>query len=128
LAFKHIDAVNPQVQPMEQVAIIEEIMPHLFINAGVSNILESFFTFVNSIGMSFKDLYNLYIGKNLLNEFRQNNGYKDGSYDKLWNGEEDNVVMQRELETNSTITPSELYEFLEITYDNLVRNKGNDHA
>lgn len=37
------------------------------------------------------DLYNAYIVKNVLNKFRQDNGYKDGSYIKIWDGEEDNV-------------------------------------
>lgn len=39
-----------------------------------------------------------YLVKNILNTFRQNNGYKDGSYIKMWNDEEDNVVAFREAE------------------------------
>ncbi|MBO1255630.1 dUTP diphosphatase [Alteromonas sp. 5E99-2] len=35
-------------------------------------------------------LYEQYVGKNVLNFFRQDNGYKDGSYIKVWNGKEDN--------------------------------------
>lgn len=40
------------------------------------------------VGLSFEDLYRLYIGKNMLNFFRQNHGYKDGSYKKIWQGRE----------------------------------------
>lgn len=37
----------------------------------------------------FKRVYDV---KNVLNSFRNNNGYKDGTYIKLWNGVEDNVI------------------------------------
>lgn len=42
--------------------------------------------------MTNEDVYIAYIVKNCLNKFRQNNGYKDGSYIKYWNGKEDNVI------------------------------------
>ena len=42
--------------------------------------------------MSNEDVYIAYITKNCLNKFRQDNGYKDGTYIKDWNGREDNVV------------------------------------
>ena len=43
------------------------------------------------IDMSFDQLYRGYVGKNVLNFFRQDNGYKDGSYRKHWHdGREDN--------------------------------------
>lgn len=44
--------------------------------------------------LEFDELYRKYIGKNVLNRFRQDHGYKDGSYIKIW-GElgEDNEVL-----------------------------------
>ncbi|MDS1370679.1 dUTP diphosphatase [Aliarcobacter butzleri] len=42
--------------------------------------------------MSNEDVYIAFITKNCLNKFRQDNGYKDGTYIKDWNGKEDNVV------------------------------------
>ena len=44
------------------------------------------------LDMSNEDVYISYITKNCLNKFRQDNGYKDGSYIKNWNGREDNIV------------------------------------
>ncbi|MEY4643091.1 MAG: hypothetical protein RLZZ227_3085 [Pseudomonadota bacterium] len=41
-------------------------------------------------GMEWKDLYCQYVGKNVLNFFRQDNGYKQGTYRKVWSGREDN--------------------------------------
>lgn len=44
------------------------------------------------LNMSNEDVYISYMTKNCLNKFRQDNGYKDGSYIKNWNGREDNIV------------------------------------
>lgn len=49
-----------------------------------------FATVMNLIDMDFDHLYRMYIGKNVLNFFRQDHGYKDGSYIKVWQGREDN--------------------------------------
>lgn len=43
-----------------------------------------------TVDFDFDALYKWYIGKNVLNYFRQDHGYKDGSYIKVWNGREDN--------------------------------------
>lgn len=41
-------------------------------------------------GFDFVQLYHQYVGKNVLNFFRQDHGYKEGTYHKLWHGKEDN--------------------------------------
>ena len=55
------------------------------------------FTFIAGImkymDMSFDELYEIYVGKNVLNMFRQDNGYKEGTYNKVWNGREDNEYL-----------------------------------
>jgi hypothetical protein len=67
-------------------------------------------------GLNLNTLYTLYVGINILNQFRQDHGYKEGTYIKIWNGEEDNVTMQRVLENNENVTPDELYKALEAAY------------
>jgi len=52
-----------------------------------------FFGLCRDAGMTFDDLFKMYVGKNALNEFRQANGYKDGTYIKIWGDVEDNVVL-----------------------------------
>ena len=47
-------------------------------------------TLLGDINRNFDDLYRAYVGKNVLNFFRQDHGYKDGSYLKTWAGREDN--------------------------------------
>ena len=43
--------------------------------------------------MGWTELYCLYVGKNVLNFFRQDHGYKEGSYQKIWRGREDNEYL-----------------------------------
>ncbi|MFY9093562.1 deoxyuridinetriphosphatase, partial [Aliarcobacter butzleri] len=61
-------------------------------------------------------LQKLYIGKNCLNQFRQDNGYKEGTYIKVWNGNEDNVVMVDLLEKMEDVSFDDLYSKLKEEY------------
>ncbi len=44
------------------------------------------------VGMDAKEVFELYAKKNKLNFKRQDEGYKDGTYDKMKDGVEDNVT------------------------------------
>ncbi len=52
--------------------------------------IERFASLLQLAELGFDDLFKTYVGKNVLNFFRQDHGYKDGSYVKTWNGREDN--------------------------------------
>lgn len=74
---------------------------------------------MNAAGLSFEDLYTGYVGKNVLNFFRQDHGYKDGSYRKLWAGREDNehlVEAVAGLDHGSTDFARDLYQALTERY------------
>ncbi len=45
---------------------------------------------VEQAEMDSDELYRQYVGKNVLNFFRQDNGYKTGDYIKIWDQREDN--------------------------------------
>ena len=46
---------------------------------------------LEDLGRSLDDLYASYVGKNVLNVFRQDHGYREGAYRKTWSdGREDN--------------------------------------
>jgi hypothetical protein len=65
--------------------------------------------------MPVDELFRLYVGKNVLNHFRQDHGYKSGEYRKLWNGREDNahlVELLDELGGPADTVPDRLYEAL----------------
>ncbi len=42
------------------------------------------------VGLTFEQLAERYVAKNVLNLFRQDHGYKEGHYQKVWAGKEDN--------------------------------------
>jgi dUTPase len=50
-----------------------------------------FDSILKDLGLSWNALSIMYIGKNALNRFRQAHGYAQGTYQKIWAGEEDNV-------------------------------------
>lgn len=71
------------------------------------------------VEMSFDELYRLYVGKNVLNFFRQDHGYKDGSYIKVWHGQEDNEHLSsllRQLDSTSETFSDDIYQGLEQAY------------
>jgi dimeric dUTPase (all-alpha-NTP-PPase superfamily) len=79
----------------------------------------SFATLMSGIDLSFDELYTRYVGKNVLNFFRQDNGYQDGSYRKQWGGKEDNehlVEAVAELDHSSPLFKDDLYQALEQRY------------
>ena len=100
----------------EQIATIEKFIKSIFADEDLENMANLYFEVVAQSGLNLDSLYQLYIGKNILNQFRQDHGYKDGSYIKVWNGKEDNVVMQNLLAANPSISPSELYDALKAEY------------
>lgn len=86
--------------------------------------IPTFLELLCSADMTFDDLYRLYVGKNVLNNFRQNNGYKTGTYKKIWAGREDNVHLSEimyTLETTATEFTKKLYAELQSTYDKLTK-------
>lgn len=85
--------------------------------SGIERFIDQFFRCCKISGLSFMWLQKLYIGKNCLNQFRQDNGYKEGTYIKVWNGKEDNVVMVEILETMDDVSFSDLYAKLQESYN-----------
>lgn len=78
-----------------------------------------------ALEMSNEDVYIAYIVKNCLNKFRQNNGYKIGTYIKDWNDKEDNIVaysLANIIGVKENLF-DELYESLSLYYDKEVRKE-----
>ncbi len=79
--------------------------------------LKRFFIALDTTSINFDDLYKLYIWKNVLNKFRQDNWYKEWNYIKIWNWEEDNVIMQKIIENTSWF--DNIYNSLKEVYKTL---------
>ena len=65
--------------------------------------------------MSVDELYRQYVGKNVLNFFRQDNGYKEGTYVKQWSGREDNEHLVEVMNALDLSKP----EFSDLVYQGL---------
>lgn len=71
------------------------------------------------MNMDLDELFRQYVGKNTLNFFRQDHGYKEGSYIKIWHGEEDNEVLANlvnTLDSSATDFQKILYQALADKY------------
>ena len=71
-----------------------------------------------------EDLCTSYNGKVILNTFRQAHGYKDGTYIKIWNGQEDNIHLEGimndiDWDDDSLDHKQVIYTKLETIYNNL---------
>lgn len=78
-----------------------------------------FWSLLQAAGMTPDELFTAYVGKNVLNFFRQDHGYKDGSYRKTWQGREDNEHLAEllgQLDSRSPRYADELYGALAARY------------
>ena len=69
--------------------------------------------------LSFDELFRHYVGKNVLNFFRQDHGYKTGEYIKIWNGKEDNEVLMdvlRSTDASQADFKDKVYQGLKAAY------------
>lgn len=81
-----------------------------------------FWELMLSAGLDFDQLYSAYVGKNVLNFFRQDNGYKSGTYVKNWAGREDNehlVELVAALDKSADNFADQVYRALESRYRSL---------
>lgn len=76
-----------------------------------------------AVGLNFDELYRHYVGKNVLNFFRQDHGYKDGTYQKQWHGREDNehlMELLKELDSTADAYAENLYAALQLRYSAVI--------
>lgn len=81
--------------------------------------LAPFLTVLRALPMALPELFRLYVGKNVLNHFRQDHGYKSGEYRKTWQGREDNehlVEILDSLDSPPEQVPDRLYDVLAERY------------
>lgn len=81
--------------------------------------LDAFAGAMRALPLGFEELYEIYVGKNVLNSFRQTHGYRSGEYRKVWDGREDNehlVELVRELDAGAETFPADLTAALAARY------------
>ena len=104
----------------KKLKLIEEFV---FMCLDGDTVMTSFFQVMISLNINADTLAKYYLGKNALNKFRQDNGYKAGTYKKEWMfmGElqEDNKVLEHILESSTVTTFDTIYNELKALYVNV---------
>lgn len=112
-------SINEPSQDWASLIEVLENVAQAALRKSRDSVLGNFFDALSVAGLSFDRLHQLYVSKNVLNMFRQHNGYKAGTYVKMWNGVEDNKAMEAVLTTIPADTdnlPKALYDALGIEY------------
>ena len=110
------DALVSLLENMLKLSVTSSINPDI---NNIRQITDLFFEIISHLGIDVENLYKRYVVKNQLNTFRQQNGYKDGSYIKNWGGVEDNVIAFEIMDKNPKISPGDLYKKLNHEYSNI---------
>jgi len=109
-----------------QVPLLEAVETFATTTLAERNFSPSKFkSLMDAANMTVDDLYVGYVGKNTLNLFRQDFGYKEGTYQKIWDGREDNehlVEGAETLDTGALTFRDDLYAFLKGRYSSLNLN------
>jgi hypothetical protein len=104
----------------EQLGVLEAAEALAAIAAGERRFCVSAFAhLLTAAELDFDTLFRQYLGKNVLNFFRQDHGYQDGSYRKRWGDREDNEHLFELLPSIDTSAPgaeTRLYRALEKRY------------
>lgn len=103
-----LEGYSPQAITVHQAT--EALAEYALVHKGFS--VTRFWDLLAAAGLDFDELYRAYVGKNVLNFFRQDHGYQDGSYRKLWDGREDNEHL---VELVAALNPA-LEDFAEQLY------------
>jgi hypothetical protein len=75
----------------------------------------------SALQMDINEVFSLYVGKNALNQLRQDYGYSDDTYQKMWGELEDNEVLYDIVQTFYACTEIESVESLwKSIYDTLL--------
>lgn len=87
-----------QYYVLAQINLLEKLDLLVGLAASRRTSLALFEVLLHDCDMEWNDLFKQYVGKNVLNVFRQDHGYKAGSYIKIWDGREDNEHLVEVLE------------------------------
>src|SRR5690606_33754136 len=72
--------------PLADLDVVGKLELNIGLAAARRISLPLFAALLRACRMDWKDLFCQYVGKNVLNFFRQDHGYKEGTYRKLWSG------------------------------------------
>ncbi|MEI7950000.1 MAG: dUTP diphosphatase [Gammaproteobacteria bacterium] len=110
--------------PIQSLDLVGKLELNIGLAAARRISIPLFAALLHDCEMDWNELYLQYVGKNVLNFFRQDNGYKTGTYRKQWDdGREDNehlVEIMQELDSDKTDFQHSLYSNLQDRYQRSV--------
>jgi dimeric dUTPase (all-alpha-NTP-PPase superfamily) len=104
---------------LSQLTLLEKLDLMVGLAASKRTNLALFDSLLSSCNMDWPLLFKQYVGKNVLNVFRQDHGYKAGTYLKIWDGREDNehlIEVLEQVDLSSGQVKDALYRALETRY------------
>ncbi|NTS75576.1 dUTP diphosphatase [Catenovulum sp. SM1970] len=105
--------------PFSSLTLLDKLELMIGLSAAKRTNIGLFSTLLTDCQMDWNELYAQYVSKNVLNFFRQDNGYKEGTYIKEWGGKEDNehlVEIMAKLDATAEEYQDLLYQELNKRY------------
>ena len=82
-------------------------------------LIPEFFSLMRAVRLSLDELYSLYMAKAMLNLFRWDNGYREGTYQKQWGDVEDNVYLESILHGHPNLPHEQITTLLQQRYQEI---------
>ncbi len=121
--FKSINEISlnfdGQNYAFKDLSLLDKLELLIGLSAAKRTSIGLFSSLLADCDMTWSDLYGQYVSKNVLNFFRQDHGYKEGTYIKEWSGREDNehlVEVMTSLDPCSENYQDKLYQELSKRY------------
>lgn len=118
----------------DQVMYVKSVIKRLFKYAGQEDsyrtkatdaLRDLYMLAIHACGLGFREIGSMYFAKSVLNRFRQEHGYREKKYTKIWKdgGIEDNHVLMGWVAENPNAKEEAIHEFLSDQYVEVLKEK-----
>lgn len=108
--------IRNKIHSLNEMNLRDRVEAMASLAASGNDCTAAFAACCEELELDWDELRRIYIGKNVLNLFRQANGYKQGTYIKDWNGAEDNVRLEETMKSSPHLSPADLFKQLGFAY------------
>ena len=108
--------IRNKIHSLNEMNLLDRVEAMASLAASGNDCTAAFAACCEELELDWDELRRIYVGKNVLNLFRQANGYKQGTYIKDWNGAEDNVRLEETMKSSPHLSPADLFKQLGFAY------------
>ena len=108
--------IRNKIHSLNEMNLLDRVEAMASLAASGNDCTAAFAACCEERELDWDELRRIYVGKNVLNLFRQANGYKQGTYIKDWNGAEDNVRLEETMKSSPHLSPADLFKQLVFIY------------